>query len=206
MQSQPQESPDLIERLNAGDRTAGDELFTLLYPRVVQLAKLMLGTFPDIRLQHSAESFVHEAWIDLQTALKTVRPEDSRRYLGLAVQKARFALLDIAKKERRRLDTIPLTPGRATLDDSAPGFEPFTGSSTDPGRLEVWTRFHEAVGELQPDELREAFELHFYSDSKLSRDQIGALLGIPPRTVSRLIVKAKDNLAERIVGLKELLS
>src|SRR5262249_46186877 len=161
---EPPEAPlDLINRLNAGDRTAGDELFTLLYPRLVQLAKLALGTFPDIRRQHNAESLVHQAWIDLQTALKTVKPEDPRRYLGLAVRKARLALLDIARLERRRLDTNPLKPG---MDDSAPGFDPSTGSSSDPGRLEVWTRFHEAVGELQPEALREAFELHFYSDGK----------------------------------------
>src|SRR5262249_28836726 len=112
----------------------------------------------------------------------------------------------IAKKERGRLDRVPLKPTTAAPDDSGPGFEPSVGSSSDPGRLEVWTRFHEAVGELQPDELRAAFELDFYSDSKLSQHQIGRLLGIPPRTVSRLIAKAKVELAERVVGLKELLS
>ena len=105
----------LIRRLKTGDRTAGDELFTLLYPRLVRLAKLMLGTFPDVRFQHECRKLRPHAWIDLQTALKTVPPEDSRRYLGLAVQKARFALLDIAKKERRRLDTVPLKPGSADL-------------------------------------------------------------------------------------------
>ena len=203
MPEPPDELAELIDRLNAGDRAASDRLDTLLYPRLVQLASLMLGTFADLRRQHDAESLVHDGWIDLQTALKSVRPEDPRRYLGLAVQKARLALLDIAARERRRLDNVPLKPGTAD-DDSAPGFEPCTDSSADPGRLEIWTRFHEAVGELEPDELREAFELAFYSDDKLSHEQIGRLLGIPPRTVSRRIAKAKDRLAQRVVGLKEL--
>jgi RNA polymerase sigma-70 factor (ECF subfamily) len=117
-----EERPDLIDRLNAGDRTAGDELFTLLYPRLVQLAKLMLGRFPDIGRQHDAESLVHNGWIDLQTALKTVEPENPRRYLGLAVEKARLVLLDIAKRERRRLDRIPFGP--VEVDGSEPAFDP----------------------------------------------------------------------------------
>jgi RNA polymerase sigma factor (sigma-70 family) len=202
----PDERLDLIDRLNAGDPTADDELFTLLYSRLVRLAKLMLGTFPDIRRLHDAESLVHNGWIDLQTALKTVEPENPRRYLGLAVEKVRLVLLDIAKSERRRLDRVPLTPEGANRDDSALGFDPSSGSSSDPGRLEVWTRFHVAVNELEPDELREAFKLHFYSDDKLNRDQIAKLLGLSPRTTSRLIARAKDELAERVMGLKELLS
>lgn len=197
--------PDLIDRLNAGDRPAGDELFTHIYPRLVRLAALMLGTFPDIRRQHDAESLVHDAWIDLQTALRTVKPEDPRRFLSLAARKARLALLDIAKRERRRRDTVPLGPAAADPDDSTPVIDPSAGSSSDPGRLEVWTRFHEAVGAL-PDELREAFELHFYSDGTPNQGRIGTLLGLPPRTVSRRITRAKVEIAERVVGLAELLA
>ena len=202
---EPPEAPrELIDRLNAGDRAASDELYTLLYPRLVQLASLMLGTFADVRRQHDAESLVYDGWIDLQTALKSVRPEDPRRYLGLAVQKVRLVLLDLAARERRRLDNVPLKPGDVDRDDSAAGFEPGTDSSADPGRLEIWTRFHEAVGELEPAKLREAFELAFYADDKLSHEQIGTLLGIPPRTVSRRIAKAEALLAQRVAGLKEL--
>jgi DNA-directed RNA polymerase specialized sigma24 family protein len=62
------------------------------------------------------------------------------------------------------------------------------------------------VDELQPEELRDAFKLHFYSDDKLNRDQIAKLLGLSSRTASRLIARAKDELAERVMGLKELLS
>jgi RNA polymerase sigma factor (sigma-70 family) len=199
------ESPDLIDRLNAGDRAAGDELFTRCYRRLVQLSELMLGRFLDLRGQHDAESLVHCAWIDLQTALRSVKPVDAAGYLGLAARKARLALLDLAEKERRRIDTVPLMPGSADSDDSSPPFEPAAASSCDPGRLELWTRFHHAVSEL-PDDLREIFEVYFYTDEKLKQSEIARIFGIPARMVSRRVAKARDLLAERVSGLSEMLS
>ena len=205
MENEPEELPGLIDRLNAGERAAHDELFTRIYPRLVELAGLMLGTFSDIRRQHDAESVVHCAWIDLETSLQSVKPDSPAGYLRLATMKGRLALLDIAKKERRRLDTVPLRPGTASPDDSAPTFDPSAGSSCDPGRLEIWARFHEEVSDL-PDEQREVFEPYFYTDEKVSQTEIAELLGLPPRQVSRLIAKAKDRLVERVQGLHDLLS
>jgi RNA polymerase sigma factor (sigma-70 family) len=204
MPDDPEIEPDLIDRPNAGDRSAGDELFTQVYRRLVHLSRLMLGTFRDLSRQHDAESLVHLGWIDLQTALRSVKPEGLPSYLSLAATKARLALLDIAEKERRRIDTGRL--GRAAVDreDATPAFEPAAGSSCDPGRLELWGRFHAAVSEL-PDELREAFELYFYTDEKPNQAEVAKMLGLPARRVRRLIVKAKDRLAERVSGLSELL-
>src|SRR4051812_46166317 len=148
MPDEPGVLPDLIDRLNAGDRSAADELFTRVYRRLVRLSGLTLGTFPDLSRQHDAESAVHQVWIDLQTALRSVKPENPERYLGLLAVKVRFALLDLARKERRGMHTVSLTPGDVDPEDSTPTFEPAGGSSCDPGRLELWTRFHEAVNEL----------------------------------------------------------
>jgi RNA polymerase sigma factor (sigma-70 family) len=205
MYESPDKSPDLIDRLKAGDRTASDELFTQMYRRLVQLSGFMLGTFADIRRQHDAESLVHCAWIDLQTTLRSVQPDDVAGYLRLAAGKARLALLDLAKKERRRIDKVPLRPDPAGHDDSTVDFEPAAGSSCDPGRLELWSRFHDAVSEL-PDELRNVFELYSYTDVKPNQAQIAKILGLPARQVSRRIARAKDQLAERVSGLCEMLS
>jgi hypothetical protein len=73
-------APDLIDRLNAGDRSTGDELFTQFYRRLVHLSGLMLGTFPDLSRQYDAESLVHLGGIDLQTALRSVKPEGLPEY------------------------------------------------------------------------------------------------------------------------------
>jgi RNA polymerase sigma factor (sigma-70 family) len=205
MADEPDIPPDLIDRLNTGDRSAGDELFTRVYRRLVYLARLMLGTFPDLSRQHDAESLVHLGWIDLQTALRSVKPEGLPSYLSLASTKARLVLLDIAKKERRRIDTVPIGPNTADPDDSTPTFDPAAGSSCDPGRLELWASFHAAVSDL-PDGPREAFELYFYTDDKPNQAEIARILGLPDRQVRRLIAKAKDRLAERVSGLSELFS
>ena len=200
-----QDAPDLVVRLNAGDGTAGDELFARAYGRLVQLARPMLGAFPDLRRGHDAESLVHDAWIDLQTALRSVKPEGPARYLSLAARKVRLALLDLADRERRRLDSVPLRGWAGDSDDSWGGNEPSAGSSSDPGRLEIWTRFHQAVGEL-PDELREVFEAYFYTDERPNQAKVAERLGMPARAVSRLIAKAKDRLVERVSGLTEVLA
>lgn len=205
MHDQSDDSQALLARLNAGDRAAGDELFTRIYPRLVQLARLMLGSYYNLPGGNHAESLVHMAWIDLQTALRRVRPESPACYVSLAAYKVRLALLDLARKERRRLDTVPLGPSPADVDGSSPSYEPQTGSSCDPGRLEIWSQFHEAVGEL-PDELREVFELYFYADEKPNQARVAELVDKPHRTVARLIAKARVLLTKRVSGLRELLA
>lgn len=196
--------PDLIDRLNAGDRSAGDELFTRLYLRLVHLARLQIRNFPDVARRHDAESFVHLAWIDLQTALRTVKPDRPADYLKFAAWKSRLALLDMVEKERRRTNALRLMPGvraaSVTLVADQSG-----DPSSDLDKLGAWTRFHQAVGELS-DELRTVFELHFYTDEDLSWVQIGRLLDLPAHTVRRRVAKAKTEIARRVVGLSDLLS
>jgi DNA-directed RNA polymerase specialized sigma24 family protein len=196
--------PDLIDRLNAGDQSASDELFTRLYHRLVHLARLQICNFPDVSRRHDAESFVHQAWIDLQTALRTVKPAQPAAYLTLAARKSRLALLDLVEKERRRLDALRRMPGpRATSASSV--IDPIGQSSLAPDKLDAWTRFHQAVGEL-PDELRRLFELHFYTDADLNWGQFGNLVGLPAHTARRRVAKAKTEIARRVIGLDDLFS
>jgi RNA polymerase sigma factor (sigma-70 family) len=196
--------PDLIDRLNAGDRSAGDELFTRLYRRLVHLAGLQIRNFPDVSRRHDAESLVHQAWIDLQTALRTVQPGQPADYLKFAAWKSRLVLLDLVKKERRRANALRLMPGvRASSATAA--VDPISQSSSDPDKLGAWTRFHQAVGELS-DELRTVFELHFYTEEDMSWVELGKLLDLPAHTVRRRVARAKAEIARRVVGLGELLS
>lgn len=204
MRDDVQPLPDLIDRLNAGDRPAGDELFARLYQRLVQLARLQLRDFPDVSRRHDAESFVHQAWIDLQTALRTMKLDRPADYLKFAAWKARMALLDLVEKQRRRTNALRLMPGLRP-SSAALAADPFSETSTDLDRLDAWTRFHHAVGEL-PDELRIVFELYFYTDEDLSWVRIGKLLDLPAHTVRRRVAKAKTEIARRVVGLSDLLS
>jgi RNA polymerase sigma factor (sigma-70 family) len=199
------ELAELVDRLRAGDENAGGKLFERVYSRHVQLARLMLCAFPGVSRRHEPESLVHQGWIDLDTALRSVTPETPKEYLGLLAVKMRFTLLDIAKKEKGKGATVSLNRGDWNSTDSTTTFDPAAGSTPDPGRLEVWTRFHEAVSEL-PDNLREAFELYFYTDEKPNQAEVAKVLGVSPRKVSRLIAKAKDQLVERVSGLSELLT
>jgi len=204
MRDNVQHLSDLVDRLNAGDRSSGDDLFTRLYQRLVQLARLQIRNFPDVSRRHDAESLVHQAWIDLQTALRTMKLDQPADYLKFAAWKARLALLDLVEKEQRRTNALRLMPG-VRASSAAPAVDPFSETSTDLDKLDAWTRFHQAVGEL-PDELRIVFELHFYTDEDLSWVQIGRLLDLPVHTVRRRVARAKTEIARRGVGLSDLLS
>ena len=161
MVDESQEFSELIGRLNAGDPTAVDDLFARCYGRLVKLAWHMLGSYPDLRGGHDGESIVHRVWGDLVAALRSVQIESTKDFLRLSATKMRFELIDLARRERRRADRLPLNLGAGGNDDSSFALEPAVGSSMDAGKLELWMRFHEAVGNL-PGDVREAFELQFY--------------------------------------------
>jgi RNA polymerase sigma factor (sigma-70 family) len=194
MANGPDRPLEPIDPVDAAKRAAANELFVRAYPRLLQLAKRMLRTFPDVRRQHSSESLPNEAWIDFQAALKTIEPNGQSVY-PLVARKMRFVLLDVAAKERKRLDTLPLTPEET---------DRVTGSSCDPGRMEIWTRFHEAVDAL-PEDVREAFLVYFYTDEKPNQTRVAEALGIDPRQARRLIARAKTLLAARVTGLGDVL-
>jgi RNA polymerase sigma factor (sigma-70 family) len=195
---------ELAERLRDGDHRMSAKIFERVYPRHVQLARYMLRDFPRVERRYLPEDVVHQAWIDLETALKSVTPNTPREYLGLLARKMRQVLLDFAKKESGKSTMSPLFAGELGPDGSTIAYEPEAGLSRDPGRVEIWSKFHEAVGEL-PDDVREPFELYFYTEVQPSYAQIARVLGLSESKVKRLIAKARDQLSRRVSGLGELL-
>ena len=194
-------SDSLFERLRLGDPGAVDELFIAVYDRAVAITKGMLDGFPDFEDEHQAGSFVHLGYIDVRTALKTVRPRNLQEFLGLVIHKVRCILLDLAEKERRRRGLLAGNHDRFDAEGAASGPDP----STVVDRLEAWSRFHQAVGEL-PDHLRVVFELDFYTDPALKTSEIAKVVGVSVDVARRRLAKARALVAERVVDCESLFS
>jgi RNA polymerase sigma-70 factor (ECF subfamily) len=182
-----------VERLQAGDKAAADELFRGIVARLEHLARRMLRDFPTVRPHADTGDVLQGAAIRLMRMLNGVhdlRPASTRDFFNLVAVQIRRELLDLARhfsgRERSR---VPAPDGSADLGpaDAAPT----------PADLELWCRFHEAVEGL-PAEEREVVGLIFYHG--YTRAQVGELLGVSERTVHRRWQSACVRLNERLGG------
>jgi RNA polymerase sigma-70 factor (ECF subfamily) len=201
----------LLDRMNAGDGPARDELFARAYERLRRLAGRMLRQdFPRLGQAHGATSVLHQTFLRVFGAMEEARPPTVADFFRFASHRMRCVLIDLA----RRQDADPVRPdggrgpgGRppgAGTDSSGPGagaHDP-AGDSEGPARLAAWSEFHRQAAQL-PEEERDVFELVWYQG--LTQADAARLLGAHPRTVSYRYKKACLRLAEQVRGFEELL-
>jgi RNA polymerase sigma factor (sigma-70 family) len=184
----------ILGGLRSGDQEARRKFLELACSRLQRLAaKILTGSFPNLRGRHDVDSVVHETWLRLLQALDKISPPTVEDFFRLAAHKIRQVLLDMAEKQR-------WTQQRETLlgDESVAG----AGNSEltyDAGRLALWTEFHERVGQL-PEAERTVFEMHYYLG--LPQAEIAGLLDLHPRKVSYLWIAATEQLAD-VLSLAE---
>jgi RNA polymerase sigma-70 factor (ECF subfamily) len=159
----PGRSPDtaqlqgLLQRIDAGDPSARDELMRGLLTRLEQLARRMLRGYPAVRRWEDTGDVLQGSVVRLLRALEGVRPESTRALLGLAALQIRSDLLNLARYHRAR-------PGRDAPEETGPAAEEGTPEehvldpASDARDLDKWTAFHEGV-EALPEEEREAVSL-----------------------------------------------
>jgi RNA polymerase sigma factor (sigma-70 family) len=168
---------DLIARLQAGDRSAEDQLVRAILARFQNLARRMLNKFPDLRHLEQTGDVVQDSLLRLLRALKEVTPQTTRDFFNLAAEQIRRQLLDLARRHR----TKPTVPLRANEDSSSSGEGPpdRTPAQAD---LDRWEQFHAAVEKLPPEQ-REVIGLTFYHGWKQA--QIAELFQVDERTIRR---------------------
>lgn len=188
----------LLDRLAAGDESAKDELIKHSMERLRRLARKMLRDNPAVRRWDETDDVFQNALIRLDRALQTVRPESTRRFIGLAATQIRRELIDLARHHYGPLGDgahHASDPGQA---DSQGGGNPLydpggKGTSSSEIPREDMERFHAAVGDL-PDELREVFEKSFYLD--MTQAEIAEEIGVSTKTIKRRWRDAKLQLEE----------
>ena len=200
MPSEEFDSVDLhhhVDRIRAGDRSAPDELLRRCGDSLERLAREMMRKFPKVRRWVDPEDILQNASLRLMNALEEVRPENTKRFFGLASEQIRRELLDVARKiygpegfgANHASGVKADGAGDLPLDPQAP-----LDSSND---LDQWHSFHTAVERL-PIREREVVSLKFYHGWQ--QQQIAELFGVDVRTVQRdyasALLRLRDFLRE----------
>ena len=172
-----------LDRLQAGDLAAREELLRSVGNRLEHLARKMLRRFP--RVQHWVQTgdVLQSALLRLLRALETVQPASVRDFFGLAAEQMRRELLDLARHFYGPLGpgTHLATPSPGDTAPSSPP-EPPDPSSEEREELERWCAFHVEVARL-PEEEREVVGLVFYHG--WTQAEVADLVGLSVRTVRR---------------------
>lgn len=188
----------LLDRLATGDESAKDELIKHSMERLRRLARKMLRDSPAVRRWNETDDVFQNALIRLDRALQTVRPESTRRFIGLAATQIRRELMDLARHHYGPQGDgahHASDPGQANSQGGGnPLYDP-GAKDTSPSEIpnEDMERFHAAVDDL-PDELREVFEKSFYLD--MTQDEIAKEIGVSTKTIKRRWRDAKLQLEE----------
>jgi RNA polymerase sigma factor (sigma-70 family) len=174
-----------LDRLNAGDPKARDELLRHSQERLRVLAHRMLARFPAVRRWEETDDVLQQLLLDLEQALERLTLGSVRDYLRLAAANLRHVLIDLA---RHYGGPLGLGANHATPPPRQGGSRPpavaeeALACESDPEQLAAWGEFHELVGRL-PDDEREVFDLLWYQG--LSQGEAAALLHVSLSTVKR---------------------
>jgi RNA polymerase sigma-70 factor (ECF subfamily) len=179
-------------RIDEGDLAAREELFRSVGDRLERLARKMLDRFASVRRWADTGDILQNALVRLLRALREVRPESMRAFYGLAAEQMRRELLDLARHFAAAARADHPLPNDSQLATSGA-----VAGEGDPGELELWQHFHQAVRELPAPE-REVMSLTYYHG--WSQAQIAELFQVDERTIRRRWRAACLQLQTRLNG------
>jgi RNA polymerase sigma-70 factor (ECF subfamily) len=189
-----------IDRLQAGDEQARQEVLNFAAERLRRLVRKMLKDYPGVGRWEQSDDVLQNTVVRLSRALREVRPPTVRDFFRLAAWHIRRELIDLARHyygpEGLGAHHATHTPDRAG-DGPAPPAPEATDESHDPGRLVGWGEFHRQIESL-PEPEREVVDLLWYQG--LSQAEAARLLGVTERTVKRRWAAARLKLHEALHG------
>ena len=173
MEAQSQSVTQLLAQARAGDATARDAAFELVYAELKRLAHSQLAAQRGATLCTTA--LVHEAYVRLSAAQCT--PQDRRHFIALGARAMRFVLVDHARRASAQkrdgvMQTLSVTGGEVANGGGE-------SSAADVLALD------EALERLTALDARLAQVVEWRFFGGLSEPEIADELGLTERTVQR---------------------
>ncbi|HZO54571.1 MAG TPA: sigma-70 family RNA polymerase sigma factor [Bryobacteraceae bacterium] len=168
----PGEITRLLEAVQSGDRAAESQLLELVYPEIHKLARRYLQRErPDHTLQASA--LVNEVYMQLLGGV-SIDWRNRVHFFAATAQSIRRILVDYGRSKRA---------AKREGDRHRVELMDFLAISED--RLEEAVAVHEALERLAEFDPRQSRIVELKHFGGLTDEEIGELLGVAPRTVSR---------------------
>jgi RNA polymerase sigma-70 factor (ECF subfamily) len=174
-----------LDRLQAGDASAREELLNVACERLSQLTRTMLRDYRRLKRWEETDDVLQNALVRLYRALQGVTPGSLRDFYGLAALQIRRELIDLARHyygPEGAAGKHQSIEAEATAQGSQPPAYEQAGLTQNPDRLAAWGEFHAQVNAL-PGEEREVFDLLWYQG--LTHADAAELLGVATKTVQR---------------------
>ncbi|MBM4071650.1 MAG: sigma-70 family RNA polymerase sigma factor [Planctomycetes bacterium] len=188
-----------IDRLQAGDESARDELIKSACARMERLTHNMLKSYPRVQRWEQTDDVFQNAVMRLYRSLADIKPKTVQDFFRLAALNIRRELLDLVKHyygPRGQGAKHSTNPGGDADDASRPPYEK-SDDTYEPGRIALWQEFHQKVEEL-PEEERQAFDLLWYQG--LTQAEAAEILQVTERTVKRRWQSARLMLHDALHG------
>ena len=190
-----------LDRLQAGDSSARNELIDYACDRLQRLTRKMLKDYGGVRRWEETADVFQNAMIRLSRALNEVSPRSVLDFYRLAALQVRRELIDLARHHAGPLgmaaNHASIGPAPAGESGNLPPVYDAVDVTAEPGRLALWTEFHRQVERLQ-EEAREVFDLLWYQG--LSQTQAAAIVGVTDRTIKSRWRSARLKLHEALGG------
>src|SRR5262249_17225615 len=153
-----------MKRMHDGDLSAREELLTAARRRLEALARAMLRRFPNVRRWAESDDVYQGASIRLCRCVEKLGVNLTKDFYRLEREEMGRELVGLARhfaSSKGPQALLEASFGRSSDDDSDAVALEQVASVQEPGDLDQWASFHEAVGQLPSDE-REAFGLIYY--------------------------------------------
>lgn len=190
-----------LDRLNAGDQSARDELIRHASARLRGLAGKMMQKYNRLERWVDIDDVLQNAVVRLLRAMGSTPVRSVQEFFSLAALQIRRELIDLcrhyfgpqgvgANHESARVEG-------ATGDDWRPLVEPVVQGDQDQQELAFWKDFHLLIERLPAGE-RCVFDLVWYHG--MTQAEAAIVLGLSEAKVKRLWVAAREQLKTALGG------
>jgi RNA polymerase sigma-70 factor (ECF subfamily) len=180
-----------LDRMNAGDATARNDLIYHAYESLRRLAGRLLRGSPEARRWMDEDDLLQLALLRLLDALQRVRVTSAAEFYRLAATLIRRELIDLARRHSasmRRADPAEREANDALACDPA-------DEDSDFERQVQLAALHEHIQRL-PEKERAVVDLLYYQG--LTQAQAAEVLQLPEHTVRRRWARARERLREAL--------